>query len=366
MHIRDMQAGHRSKPDNGIWPWGTKAAVFTSPIILVVLLLLFLGIRYAAGWPSKEHEGTVLIVVLVLAALPLLLIIAGPLIGGGSIEAFGLRVVFPQAPQTRHQMIVPPQLGMQAGAHFNDSSTTQILDTLNAAVHNEVAVLNLEKGGSWWETRLLVLCSGAVRLGSPKAIVFLMTAGLTQEVFIGWAKPERLLDRLLTDRPEFRLIYEKARSINHQWDLAIPTPPFTDAPTPPLCPPNDSHQVQVFPLHPIGGTRQRNPHAAEQILAIELGPLENKNQQGDLTPSRLSQLFEHVLHTRSIDLDATPTQGATFADAALATTDPFLALTRGQRYEALLSRERIINEILLAILSDTPSDRRFRSVTTGI
>jgi hypothetical protein len=53
-----------------------------------------------------------------------------------------------------------------------DSATTQILDTLRQATGDYVVVVDLEDGKAWWETRLLVLLAGAVRLGKPDKIVF--------------------------------------------------------------------------------------------------------------------------------------------------------------------------------------------------
>ena len=59
------------------------------------------------------------------------------------------------------------------GQPVTDSDTQQILDTLKQATASNVVVVDLEGGKAWWETRLLVLLAGAVRLGKPDKIVFL-------------------------------------------------------------------------------------------------------------------------------------------------------------------------------------------------
>ena len=49
---------------------------------------------------------------------------------------------------------------------------TQILDALREATACEVVIIDLEDGQAWWETRLLVLLAGAVRLKRPERVVF--------------------------------------------------------------------------------------------------------------------------------------------------------------------------------------------------
>lgn len=149
------------------------------PAILVTLIVLLLATRAIAGWPSDRSEGVVFAGLLLLALLPLLLVLLGNLAGGeGSVEAFGVRIRFGEVGRVRLQeVIVPPLLGLQRGVPLNDSDTKQILEPLRDAIHSDVAVLDLEDGTAWWETRLLVLCAGATRVGRPAAIVFVATVG---------------------------------------------------------------------------------------------------------------------------------------------------------------------------------------------
>ena len=50
---------------------------------------------------------------------------------------------------------------------------------------SEIAVIDLEDGQAWWETRLLVLLAGAVRLKKPDKIVFLGTDAEIVDCFQG-------------------------------------------------------------------------------------------------------------------------------------------------------------------------------------
>jgi hypothetical protein len=334
------------------WPWSSRAAVLAVPGILVVLLVLLSVTRAIADWPSDTSEGAVLAGLLLLALLPLLLVLLGTLAGGGSVEAFGVRIRFAEASRARQEVTVPPRLGLQPGMTLNDSSTAKILDTLRDATHSDVAVLDLEEGTAWWETRLAVLCAGAARLGRPKAIAFVATVGGTQRVFKGWAPPEDLLRGLLAKRQDLRAAYERARAVHRQWELAIPPEPNAPPGTPPTLPfpigPDTGVQWAVFP----DGSRPSRL-AAEQILALHVGPIEDQKAHGVITTTRLVELFDPMLRTRSVDLDQDDSH-ATWAQTILSTTDQFVAMTNGQRYAGLLPRDAAVNDILRAVVTGTP------------
>ena len=48
----------------------------------------------------------------------------------------------------------------------------QIVSALETATTHQVVCLDLRSGNAWWMTRLFALCTGAVRVGSPKIVVF--------------------------------------------------------------------------------------------------------------------------------------------------------------------------------------------------
>lgn len=339
--------GDRSGP---FWPWSVRAAVVAVPVILVCLLLLLSLTRAAADWPDDSNEGTLLAGILLLSLLPVLLLLLGALAGGGgSVEAFGVAIRFAETSRARQEVTVPPRLGLQPGMTLNDSSTAQILDVLGEATRSDVAVLDLEEGTAWWETRLAVLCAGAARLGRPEAIAFVATTGGTRQVFKGWAPPVDLLECLLTMRPDLRIAYERARAIFRQWELAVPPEPSAPPGVPPVLPfpvgLDTGVQWAVFPQ----GATVASRLAAEQIFALQLGQLEDAGAHGVVTAARLVELFDPVLRTHAVDLDSADGQPS-WAQAVLVTTDPFVAVTNGPRYAGLLRRDAALNDVLRALL----------------
>jgi hypothetical protein len=66
---------------------------------------------------------------------------------------------------------VPSNIGVP-GQAVQDSLTTNILDALKQATDCEVVIIDLEDGRAWWETRLLVLLAGAVKLEGPNDSCF--------------------------------------------------------------------------------------------------------------------------------------------------------------------------------------------------
>jgi hypothetical protein len=331
------------------WPWSARAAVLAVPVIFIVLLVLLSASRAITDWPGGTSEGAILAGLLLLTLLPLVLVLLGNLAGsGGSVEAFGVGIRFAEASAARQEITVPPRLGLQPGMTLNDSSTAQILETLSDAVRSDVAVLDLEEGTAWWETRLVVLCAGAARLGRPAAIVFVATAGGTRQVFKGWASPDELLRGLLAKRRDLQTAYERAVAIHRQWELAVPPPSDVPGSTPPTLPfaigPDTAVQHVVFP---DGVTR--SSLAAEQILALQLGSIEEHKAHGVITATRLAELFDPVLRTRSADLEQ-GVSDSTWARTILSTTDRFIALTRDERYAGLLPREAAVNDILRALV----------------
>ena len=330
------------------WPWSTRAAIAAVPIILLGLIVLVSASRTWADWPSPASETLVLAGLALFALLPVLLLVLEILAGrGGSVEGFGVRIRFAEAQSSRQEVAVPPMLGLQKGMALSDSNTNQILDTLRSAGQSKVAVLDLEDGEAWWETRLLVLCAGAVRLQRPQAIVFVATAGGTAGVFEGWAPPEALLRCLLQRRPDLRTAFDQAAAIHRQWDL-VPVPAVPAAPPGAVQTPFpvDHSLGSSFVVFPDGVTR--NALAAEQMLAQLLGPIEGNKEQGNITTTRLNDLFDPVLHRISVDLDD-PDTGTTWTAKILDTTDPFVAVTHQQVYAGLLQRDAAINDILRSL-----------------
>ena len=87
----------------------------------------------------------------------------------------------------------------------------------------DVALIDLGEGREWWQTRLLLLTAGSVRLGNPRVLVFLATVSGRSKQFVAWATPRELLRAHLTNAsPELQLAYRRGQAQAAQWVLGEP------------------------------------------------------------------------------------------------------------------------------------------------
>jgi hypothetical protein len=335
----------RRSADGGFWPFSVRAAVFAAPVIFVLLVAAFAVARGAASWPDKELDGWVLLGIVVLSLVPVLLVILDSVATqGGSLEAFGVKIRWAALVSTT-AVTVPPRLGVMDGIPMRDSASTEILATLRAATQSDVVIVDLERGQAWWETRLLVLCAGAVRRGRPSAVVFVATEHGTQKRFQGWATPEEVVHGLLAARDDLRVAYERAAVTARRWELAESPASPGEPPAFPWPRSDMSKQYIVFGGTPGG----RNALASEQLLADELGQLEVDVPNG-ITVVRLTELLAPYLRTIALEESA---DEETWIATVLDTVDPYIAVTRSEQYVGLLPRERALNDIMkgLALLN---------------
>ena len=181
-----------------VWFYGPRAAFLFVPIVFIVLLLLAVVSQRAVGFPSKLDES-VLWVILILSLFPI-----GPLVfdvlarRATTIEFMGFKLALSGALETLQASIsVPTNIGVP-GHPVTDSDTAQIIDALRATMDKDVAVVDLESGQAWWETRLLILVAGAARRGRPLAIVQRMVEtvhALTVRART-WQETTELVDKL--------------------------------------------------------------------------------------------------------------------------------------------------------------------------
>lgn len=214
--------------------------------------------------------------------------------------------------------VSPPPI-LQPQQDVDTSAVTNIIDALENALKDaageDVAVVDLGKGADWWETRLFLLCAGAARRGRPTAIVFVATVSSgRRRVFQGWAPPAELAQQLLAKREDLHDPYNKA------YDEARP---------------------------PIDESR-------EALLANELAQIEMYGRHGVITVSRLHELFKPVLRT-SVDLDQENVDDL-WIRTVLSTTDRFIAVTHGDDYKGLQSRDEAVNDILRALVDVISGD----------
>ncbi len=306
-----------------------------TPVLLVVLLVLW-GIGRELLHFEDAAAGWVLLGIAVLGVLPILLVVLeGLAAGGGSIEVGKVKVALTAAASAQSLVVVPRNVTQQQ--NVGGSGSEQIIDALRKARAAKVVVVDLEDGHAWWESRLLILASGAVRLGRPEVIVFTATQGGRRDQFVGWAHPVDLVDRLLQANPDFNSAFQTAMGladaarIAHSGQLA---PPAGAA---------NVLQNKNFIIHPPGA-EGLNPFLEEQLLADGLGPTETTPRE--IGTGRLDDLFDPVLHRSSVD--RTDLEAEWFRKA-LRSADEYVAVTDSGRYVALMTRDDVVSEVLLAL-----------------
>jgi hypothetical protein len=337
--------------DLKFWPYKPRLILAATVAALVGLLLATAALRALAKWPTERSETIVLIGVLLLSLLPIALALLDVIVDrGGSIKYGGVEIDFARSKEKGTAGItVPSNIGVP-GLPVTDSDTIQILDTLRQATGNEVVVLDLEDGKAWWETRLLVLLAGAVRLGKPDKVVFLGKHANVDRQFRGWAYAGALLPRLVAAHPQYARSRESALAAARQWGLVEPldaADPTVAAVPPPAPPPwlagrlATAHSWMAF--DPATGLP--NKLFAEQILQSDLGQkLEGQPRSIDLT--RLDDLFLPVLNRDSIDLGWSP---ARQLEAFLNSQAAFIATTQQGTYSTLVARAALANEVLRSL-----------------
>jgi hypothetical protein len=359
----------RDRPERtGFWPYGTRAAVLSVPVLLVVLLAATLLLRQLADWPPAQWLGWTLLAVVLLSLLPVFLVILERLAtGGGSIRVpGGFELEFEAARSVAASTGAPTisgNLGAPPGVNVLDSGGGNIREALREAVINPVAVVDLEDGRAWWETRLLALLHGASRLGRPRAIAFVATQGAVARCFIGWAPPDDLLRCQIAGSPDDLIsAYHKGRARAARWVLGTPMDnnyrqvqmPWAPALTSPQTSPGSTQAVPDPPVKrselsaPIeqyyAGEYDLMPETLllQDLQSLEFAP----NAARTVTVARLRELFDSVLRTRSID-EADSEEDK--LKHILGTADDYLALTIQGRYVNLIPREVAINAVLRSI-----------------
>jgi hypothetical protein len=342
-----------SENENRLWPFGTRVSLIAAAFLLVGLLLLVAALRATLEWPGAEVENTVLVGVLALSLMPILLAFADTLMERGAvIEYGGVRVDFSQSRAMGTAGItVAANIGVR-GRAVTDSSTTEILDALRQATGTDVAIIDLEAGDAWWETRLLVLLAGAARLGKPDKIVFVgMDAGKEQR-FQGWSYARDLFQLLTAAHPQYLRSLQAARSAAGLWELVSPVNPAplgvpVGVPAiPAWLAGSPATQYQWMAFDSANGLR--NALLEEQVLQSDLGQqVEMREGSRGISLVRLEEVFRPILAKEHVDLNW---EADRQLQAVLESRASFLAVTQDGKYTTLVSRLTLLGEPLTPLL----------------
>jgi hypothetical protein len=341
--------------DHSFWPFTPKVSIITAVIVLLALLLITSVLHTYTGWPADSSNNTVLIGIFILSLLPIVLAILNVVIErGGSIGYGDLKIDFSKIQQLSNSgFTVPANIGVR-GQQVADSGTSNILETLREATSSGVAVIDLEDGHAWWETRLLVLLSGADRLKKPDKIVFVATIETRQQTYLGWARPGDLLGQLLKEDPRYLKSFYAARAAAAQWALLGPLEPVPPANYYAIPPPQVWMQGDLARNHAwmafSNTTGLPNELLPEQFLQNELGEaIENNGGAKHINIIHLDEIFSPVLIKKQIDKSWSDEQQT---NALFATEESFIAITENGKYSAIVSTQSLYNEVLRGMMDN--------------
>jgi len=260
------------------------------------------------------------------------------------------KIDFNQPLVRRESFRLPDNIGVP-GTTIPDSSPMKIVAALQQATANEIVRLDLDTGRAWWATRLLALSAGSVRAGSPKVFVFVGKKENVDGVFLGWATPSAVLNALLADRDEYRIVYNRAKAI------AIQVVAFGDGEVRDINLPLH-HEVRRYITSQ--DYTKLGEAVFEQILMEQLAqspaspgslsPISLENPPDYLTLARFNGLFEPYLHRDVIDLASSNERQIL---TLLSSEAPYVALTRAGRYEAMLQREAVERLIIRELFAQS-------------
>ncbi len=337
--------------DRRFWPFRPRTSIASAIALLVGLLLIFVVLKKTGIWPTiDKSEVTVLIGILLFSLLPIVLALIDVIVErGGAIKVGGVEIDFSQVPKIGMSgFTVPANIGAP-GQYVADSGTNEILDALRQAMASDIVTIDLEEGQAWWETRLLIMLSGAVRLGKPKVVVFVgMDAGIDKR-FQGWSRPSELLQYLLRAHPQYPMSYHKAMAAARQWEMVEPTGDVQNPPLPSwgLSGLAGQHTWMAF----NGTTGLPNELLAEQLLADDLGvEVESQEKPKTIGLTRLEELFRPVLHKESVD-ENWPAERQ--INAFFDSDSEYIAITRNGEYKTLVSRLSVLNTVVKTLAKQT-------------
>jgi hypothetical protein len=345
------QSGMR--PSLRVWPWSARVAVLLVPAVLLTLVVAHGVVRAVLEWPDQRYGGWVLLGIALLSLLPVILLLIELLASaGGSVQLPGLAFSFSgaslQVAATIRSTTLAENLETPSDAPVTQTSLRSVLRALRRAHDSEITIVDLRHGRTWWETRLFILVAGAARLGRPQAIAFVGDRNGKQQVFLGWAPPSRLLDMHLSSMPELADAYDCARAKAAQWRIGIPAPRQADR-APYVTLPWSNQQLWLPP------TEQEVPDPAfaeELFLQQELDgrPAELRRH---VTIQRLLQLFEPVLVTDRVDVDA---NDDAWIDLLRNSQRRFFALTTADVLKALVPRDALVAALVARLAVRTAAN----------
>ncbi|MDH4078907.1 MAG: hypothetical protein OEU68_03735 [Nitrospira sp.] len=336
------------RSDHRFWPFRASTSAIVSVIVFLVIVAGMFILHWKYDHPVSLSENTILIGLLAFSLLPVALALVDLFIErGGVLKYGGFEIEFSRLERAAMKDItIPINVGV-AGQAVTDSSTTQILDALKKATSCDVVIIDVEDGQAWWETRLLVLLSGAERLKRPQKIVFVGTIAGQRQQFHGWAHPDELLRCLMRSHEQYQRSLLRARAAGRQWDLVEPI--HRVSPGPGVTPPAYSWMTSGLAIrHPWmafdASTGLPNEFLTEQLLASELGQnFETQMPPRTISLGRLDDLFQSVLIKEHLDRSWSSSR---LMDVFFGLKHEFIAVTHHNEYKLMISKVDVLADMM--------------------
>jgi len=348
----DFECEHiMNESDRKFWPFKPRTSIVLSIVMLVGLLFVLTVLKNYGLWHISAKSDTAVFISVVLASLlPVVLAVLDIIIErGGVIEYGSVKIDFSKVSQTgMSEIAMPVNIGLP-NQPVDSSSMPDILGALSEAASCDVVIIDLGNGKAWWETRLLVLLAGAVRLKKPEKVVFVGKDGGVDKCFQGWSHPHELLPLLLETNSQYELSYNKALAEIDRAELVEytnfkdPVNPGIEQPLPEWIKRGLNYNYYVPAFNEKG---LLTPLFAEQLLAYDLdSKVEYNEEEGPKTINitNLKELFGSVLYKKNVDETwASKQQMTTFFEI---NTDYF-AITIDGRYKSIVSKMSVLNSMI--------------------
>lgn len=331
-----------SNSDNHFWPYKRRTIIHSVIIILLGLLFTVAILKETINWPTEKNDTSVLIGILIFSLLPVVLALVDSIFERGGVIQYGsLKIDLSHMSQMGMTDFTIPVNIEERGALVQDSGQDNILIILKKSASCDVAIIDLEDGHAWWETRLLVLIAGAERLERPAKIVFIGTVAGKKKQFLGWSHPNELLPLLLKVHPQYPVIYQQTRAAARQWELVEPSPDNPTLAQRPFSKPGLAENYSNLVFDATGSPKEL---FAEQMLAMDLQTkIENPKEPKTISTIRLKDLFKPVLYTDGIDeSESQEKQISTFFE----NDSDYLVITNNGKYSTIVSRLTVLSTIL--------------------
>lgn len=343
------------KPDQSFWPYQKSTSALLAVLLFVGLLILLAVVRFMYSWPTRDSAGAILVGIAAFSSFPLLLALVDLIIERGAVLKYaGFEIDFSKLESPAMAGITIEPIAGVPGQPVTDSSTTKILDALKAATSCNVAIIDLEDGEAWWETRLLVLLAGAERLKRPQKVVFVGTEGGRRQQFQGWAHPDELMKCLVRQNEQYQRSVLATRVAVRQWELVDPRNRIAGQPFPlPATPPWMTSSLAIgYPTMAFDqSTGLPNEFFAEQLLAAELGQeVESQTNIRGMSLVRMNELFQSVLIKDHLD-ESWPLDRQ--REAFFRDRDQHIAITKNKTYVTMLAKLDVIGEMVRKLAERT-------------